>query len=104
MTYREPTNKFSWPGLDGATIQPSRRQSRAMRLKQAPEGVSGTEALGFPGAGGPALAVRVDRAGVVRCGPVRVSGHVLLGDRLAGDPVPLFPFGRAAWLVVGVQE
>jgi hypothetical protein len=25
MTYREPTNKFSWAGLDGATIQPSRR-------------------------------------------------------------------------------
>jgi hypothetical protein len=33
-----------------------------------------------------------------------VSGHVLLGDRLAGDPMPLFPFGGAAWLVVGVQE
>ena len=33
-----------------------------------------------------------------------MDDHVLLGDRLAGDPVPLFPLGGALWLVVGVQE
>lgn len=34
----------------------------------------------------------------------RVGGHVVLGDRLAGDPMPLFPFSGAAWRVVGAQE
>ena len=29
---------------------------------------------------------------------------MVLGDRFAGDPMPLFPFSGAAWLVVGVQE
>ena len=58
----------------------------------------------FAGAGCPALAVRVNQAGAVRCGLIRVGGHVVFGDRFADDPMPLFPFSRAAWLVVGVQE
>jgi hypothetical protein len=33
-----------------------------------------------------------------------VAGHVVFGDRFAGDPMPLFPFAGAGWLVVGVQE
>jgi hypothetical protein len=57
-----------------------------------------------PFAGCPAVAVRVGQAGAVRLGCVPIGGHVVLGDRLAGDPVPLFPFGGASWLVVGVQE
>ena len=58
----------------------------------------------FAGVGCPALAVRVNEAGAVRCGLIRVGGHVVLGDHLAGDPMPLFPFSGAAWLVVGVRE
>ena len=58
----------------------------------------------FRGAGCPALAVRVDQAGAARCARVPLGDHVLLGDRLAGDPVPPFPLGGAGWLVVGVQE
>src|SRR6266545_411383 len=70
-----------------------------------PQGRSGVEVCWFfLGAGCPALAVRVDQAGAVRCARVPLGGHVLLGDRLAGDPVPLFPLGGAGWLVVGVQE
>src|SRR6266542_704951 len=70
-----------------------------------PRGRSGVEVCWFfLGAGCPALAVRVDQAGAVRCARVPLGGHVLLGDRLAGDPVPLFPLGGAGWLVVGVQE
>ena len=48
--------------------------------------------------------MRVDEAGAVRSACARFGGHVLLGDRFAGDPVPLLPFGGAGWLVVGVQE
>src|SRR3989440_8984391 len=70
-----------------------------------PQGRSGGEVCWFfLGAGCPALAVRVDQAGAVRCARVPLGGHVLLGDRLAGDPVPLFPLGGAGWVVVGVQE
>jgi hypothetical protein len=83
-----------------------RATRRGIRLKQAPKGVSlGVEQCWvFAGVGCPALAVRVDQAGVVRCGLVRVGGHVVFGDRFAGDPMPLLPFGGAAWLVVGVQS
>jgi len=82
-----------------------RATRRGIRLKQAPLGGSGVEECWFlRGAGGPALAVRVDKAGAVRCACARFGGHVVLGDRFAGDPVPLLPFGGAGWLVVGVQE
>src|SRR5439155_22088050 len=82
-----------------------RATRRGIRLKQAPGGVSGVERCWvLVCAGCPALAVRVNQAGVVRYGLVRVGDHVLLGDCRAGDPMPLFPLGRAAWLVMGVQE
>jgi hypothetical protein len=69
-------------------------------------GDSGVEKCWFSlaGAGFPALAVGVDKAGAVRCGLVPAGGHVLLGDRFAGGAMPLFPFGGAVWLAVGVQE
>src|SRR5512142_2830389 len=82
-----------------------RATRRGIRLKQAPLGGSGVEECWFlRRAGGPALAVRVDKAGAVRCACARFGGHVLLGDRFAGDPMPLLPLGGAGWLVVGVQE
>ena len=91
--------------LHRGPLRSVRATRRGIRLKRAPEGVSGVEECWVvAGAGCPALAVRVNEAGVVRCGRVRMDGHVVLGDRFAGDPVPLFPFGGAAWLVVGVQE
>jgi hypothetical protein len=91
--------------LHRGPLRSVRATRRGIRLKQAPEGVSGVEDCWFfVGAGCPALAVRVNEAGAVRCGPIPEGGHVVLGDRFAGDPMPLFPFGRGGWLVVGVQE
>ena len=49
----------------------------------------------------------IDR--MLGCGTLQIQsasegGHVVLGDRSAGDSMPLFRFGGAAWLVVGGQE
>ena len=114
----------AWPQNLPLIRQPSTRRSRVAPMhccigapsdpyvplvaaygSSKPRGRSGVEGCWFSaGAGCPALAVRVDEAGARPVWPCPVGGHVLLGDRFAGDPVPLFPLGGAVWLVVGVQE